>query len=145
MRSGAIRPAVQTRDLDRRTVSYALWEQAGGISPDLPWTPAASFSEDETAQILSGASTAALVIGRGKEAGALLNLLWRMLRDLVAFTATHLRYGKRTGCSSRNWGLCRNACWFGWGWMHQQTGSSWMGAELRYCFWVPLAVSDVGY
>lgn len=72
MRSGAIRPEVQTRDLDRRTVSYALWEQAGGISPDLPWTPAASFSEDETAQILSGASTAALVIGRGKEAGALL-------------------------------------------------------------------------
>lgn len=72
MRSGAITPEVQTRELDRRDVAYSLWEEASGVSPELPWSPAAAISEDETALLLSKARTAAVVVGPRRESAALL-------------------------------------------------------------------------
>jgi hypothetical protein len=72
MRNGPIRPEVRTSDIDRRNVSYAMWEQTVGVSPGLPWAPASSLGAQEVATLLATCRTAVLVVGRRKASAALL-------------------------------------------------------------------------
>lgn len=71
MRSGPIEPEVRTLAVDRRDVSYALWEQSPEVTPNLPWPAAASLAAQDVASLLSSAHTAALVVGRSDAAAAL--------------------------------------------------------------------------
>jgi hypothetical protein len=92
VRSGPIRPEVRTSDVDRRGISYALWEQLSGASLDLPWAAAATLGAPDVAPLLCNARTAVLVAGRG---GAAATLLEHALANVTPSCHFYI-YGSRT-------------------------------------------------
>lgn len=72
MRTGPIRPEARAKEVDRSGVTYTVWEQGAGASPDLPWAPASSLAAAGVASLLASCRAAVLVVGRGAAAASLL-------------------------------------------------------------------------
>ena len=72
MRTGPILAEPRSVDVDRRDVSYPLWEEGAAAAVDLPWAEATSLASATVISQLAGARTAMVVGGKGAAASALL-------------------------------------------------------------------------
>lgn len=72
MRTGPILAEPRSVDLDRREVSYPLWEEGAAAAVDLPWAEATSLASASVIALLAGARTAMVVGGKSAAASVLL-------------------------------------------------------------------------
>jgi hypothetical protein len=72
VRTGPILAEPRSVDLDRREVSYPLWEEGAAAAVDLPWAEATSLASASVIALLAGARTAMVVGGKSAAASVLL-------------------------------------------------------------------------